>query len=137
MKYFWIDLKIESLHTEMKFMLLLTVLGCYASSQIVAASTCWTTNIESASSWVQSAPSYGSGNYSSMLANVQHLYYDTDYVYVYITSIPTYSIGPWTNPNTPSEQNTYYKFPRKACYNTETINATALGPISLGTVINN
>lgn len=120
----------------MKLLLLLAILGCYTSNGLVEAASCWTTGIENASYWIQSSGTYGYGNYSSLLANVQHLYYDSDYVYVYITSIPSYEIGPWTNnPNTPSEMNKYFKIPRIACYNTDTVNATSTGTMALGIVI--
>lgn len=56
------------------------------------------------SSWVR-CTGYGSGKGSSILANIQKIMYSSNYVYVYTSGVPSYSIGPWnSNPNSASDQ---------------------------------
>lgn len=43
--------------------------------------------------------------YSGYQANVLKIYYDTSKVYVSCNSIPSYTIGPWSNPNVAKPQN--------------------------------
>ena len=82
-------------------------------SVVLSISTFFTTNVAAQlspaiTSWIRNTT--GLTGYGSISANVQSVYYTTTDVYVYATSIPSYSIGPWTNnPNTPSNQNKKWK----------------------------
>jgi hypothetical protein len=60
-------------------------------------------------SWVR-CTGYGLGNGSAVLANVQKIMYSSDYVYVYASGVPGYSIGPWNaNPNSATDQKNVIK----------------------------
>ncbi len=69
--------------------------------------------------------------YKNYTADVYSVKYDSSYVYVSSNSIPSYSIGPWaSNPNTPTPQNSTYKFYRNPSYgNTKT--SMRLGAIGI------
>ncbi|MBK8550360.1 MAG: YHYH protein [Ignavibacteria bacterium] len=55
----------------------------------------------------------GATGYNGILADVQQVFYSSNFVYVKCTGIPSYSIGPWAmNPNTPSNQNWVFKIAR-------------------------
>lgn len=56
------------------------------------------------------AKSTGTG-YSGIKANITKIQYSSNYVYISAASIPGYSIGPWSNPNTPSDMQFIFKFP--------------------------
>ena len=60
-------------------------------------------------SWIKST-GYSSV-YTTCLTNVNAIYYSSTYVYVKAEGIPSYTIGPWANPNTPSGQSWIYQFP--------------------------
>lgn len=58
--------------------------------------------------WVQST---GTG-YGSYQANIKSIYYTSLYAFISANSIPSYSIGPWSNnPNVPTPQNWTIKLP--------------------------
>jgi hypothetical protein len=74
----------------------------------------------------------GATGYNGIIADVQRVQYSDNFVYVSCSDIPSYTIGPWPgNPNTPSNQNHLFKFPRHPQKNTGTLTATALGHIGL------
>ena len=99
-----------------------------------AAETAATTAISppTLSSWKLNR--VGLTGYNGITANVQQVRYSNDYVYVNSTSIPTYSIGPWTaNPNIPTNQNFLFKIPRNPVTQTGTHTPTPLGAIAFWT----
>lgn len=62
-------------------------------------------------SWKQNLT--GVTGYNGILADVQEVYYSTNFSYVKCTGIPSYTIGPWAmNPNTPTNQNWVFKIAR-------------------------
>jgi YHYH protein/Secretion system C-terminal sorting domain len=70
--------------------------------------------------------------YNGFTANVQSVYYTSTDVYVSATSIPAYTIGPWTaNPNTPNSQNFIAKFTRTP--SASGVTYTGLGAVGLWT----
>lgn len=72
----------------------------------------------------------GVTGYNGFSANVQSVYYTSTDVYVSATSIPAYTIGPWTaNPNTPNSQNYIAKFTRTPSVSGTTY--TGLGAVGL------
>ncbi|MBS4028479.1 MAG: YHYH protein [Ignavibacteriales bacterium] len=74
----------------------------------------------------------GAVGYNNIPADVQHVFYASDYVYVSSTNIPSYHIGPWNgNPNVASNQNFTFKITRTPTQNTGTKTATSLGHIGV------
>ena len=61
------------------------------------------------SSWIKST-GYSSV-YKSYLTNINAIYYSSSNVYIKAEGIPSYTIGPWANPNTPSGQGWIYIIP--------------------------
>lgn len=83
-------------------------------------------------SWIRNTT--GATGYNSLPCNVQSVYYTNTDVYVSSSSIPAYSIGPWTaNPNIPSNQNFVSRFTRNPSANTGTKTFTGLGSIGIWT----
>ncbi len=73
-------------------------------------------------------------SYPTLVYNVQSVYYNATYSYISSTSVPGYTIGPWTaNPNSPSNQNYKSKFPLTPAQNTGTKTYTGLGAVGLWT----
>jgi len=56
------------------------------------------------------AKSTGTG-YNGIKANITKIQYSTNYAYISASSIPGYTIGPWSNPNTPADMKYIFKFP--------------------------
>jgi YHYH protein/Secretion system C-terminal sorting domain len=54
----------------------------------------------------------GATGYAGITANVQSVYYTATDVYVSATGVPSYTIGPWNNPNVASQQTYRAKFTR-------------------------
>ena len=76
----------------------------------------------------------GQTGYSGILADVQQVLHSTNFVYVKSTNIPSYTIGPWPgNPNTPSNQNWTFKFPKTVTY---TATGTVVGLGQIGVLAN-
>ncbi|MBM4167534.1 MAG: YHYH protein [Ignavibacteria bacterium] len=74
----------------------------------------------------------GITGYNNIPADVQHVHYTSDYVYVASTNIPSYPIGPWNgNPNGATNQNFIFKISRHPVENTGTKTRTALGHIGV------
>ena len=74
----------------------------------------------------------GATGYNNIPADVQHVHYASDYVYVASTGIPLYPIGPWNgNPNGATNQNFIFKITRHPVENIGTKTATALGHIGV------
>ncbi len=69
--------------------------------------------------------------YSGLPANVQSVYYTSTDVYVSATGIPSYTIGPWNNPNVATQQTYKAKFTRTPTASGTTY--TGLGAIGLWT----
>jgi hypothetical protein len=65
----------------------------------------------------------GATGYAGIIANVQSVYYTSTDVYVSASGVPSYTIGPWSNPNVASQQTYKAKFTR---------NPTALGTTYTG-----
>ncbi len=86
--------------------LCVSALACSASAQtLTPVVTNWKLNLT------------GQTGYGGIAADVQQVLYSTSFVYVKSTNIPSYSIGPWPgNPNTPSNQNWTFKFPKTPTY---------------------
>ena len=61
--------------------------------------------------WMQTTGTRSPWGGVSYLTDVTGIWYTTSAVYVLAQGIPSYSIGPWANPNTPSGQNWVYSFP--------------------------
>ena len=81
-------------------------------------------------SWVLNTTSVT--GYGGILSNVQTVQYSGSQVYVSCSSVPSYSIGPWSsNPNVPSNQNLTHKFTRTPAQNTGSPVYTGLGQIGL------
>lgn len=66
-------------------------------------------------------------------ADVQEICYDNDYVWVFCTGLTT-EMGPWTNPNTPSNQNYHFQIPRNPTVPTTKTDAPYI--LSVGVLIN-
>ena len=60
-------------------------------------------------SWIKST-GYSSV-YKTYLTNIWKITYTSSYAIVYAQGIPSYTIGPWSNPNTPSGQGWIYMIP--------------------------
>ena len=74
----------------------------------------------------------GATGYAGILTNVQQVQYSANNVYVSVTCIPGYDIGPWLgNPNIPSNQNFVFKITRTPAQNTGTPTAVGLGHIGV------
>ena len=74
--------------------------------------------------------SNGSG-YKGIKADVTSISYDNYFVYISTNSIPSYSIGPWSNnPNDATAQNLVYKFNRSPSFSSVKSKMN-LGPIGL------
>jgi YHYH protein/Secretion system C-terminal sorting domain len=69
--------------------------------------------------------------YTGLPANVQSVYYTTTDVYVSASGIPSYTIGPWNNPNVATQQTYKAKFTRTPTPSGTTF--TGLGAIGLWT----
>ena len=76
--------------------------------------------------------STGAG-YGGYTADITKIAYGASYVFISCNSIPTYSIGPWSdNPNTPLPQGWSVKFPLTPSYSS-TKTETKMGLIGLWT----
>ena len=76
--------------------------------------------------WVNST---GTG-YGGYRADIKKIMYTSTDVYIFCNSIPSYTIGPWSNPNVPSAQNWILKFTLSpSAASTKT--ATGLGAIGV------
>jgi hypothetical protein len=81
-------------------------------------------------SWVQNTS--GIVGYNNIPADVQQVFYSTNFVYVKATGIPSYTIGPWAmNPNIPVNQNWTFKITRAPVPNTGTLTAVGGGQIGV------
>jgi hypothetical protein len=79
-------------------------------------------------SWIKSS---GNG-YNSIVADVKKIQYSTNYVYVSANSVPSYSIGPWSNnPNVPKAQDKTYKIPRNPVQKSGTKTKVGLGTVGI------
>lgn len=88
------------------------------------------------SAWLRNTT--GATGYNSIIANVQSVYYTTTDVYVSASGVPSYTIGPWNNPNVAKQQSYIAKFTRTPTASGTTY--TGLGAIGLwkdGTAIYN
>jgi hypothetical protein len=63
------------------------------------------------SAWKQSTGTTQTFSNVAYKTDVLSISYSNTYVYVKANGIPSYSIGPWLNPNTPSGQNWIFQFP--------------------------
>lgn len=82
-------------------------------------------------SWIKSS---GISSTYKTYTNVNKIQYSSQYVYVSSSSIPYYSqgFGPWpNNPNTPSNQNFTFQFPRVPVPNVGNKTAVSLGNIGI------
>ncbi len=94
------------------------------------------TNAQTANitSWIRNTTSAVNPSYPSLECNVQSVYFTTTDVYVSSSSVPGYTIGPWTaNPNTPADKNFISKFTRNPIVNNGTKTNTGLGSIGIWT----
>ncbi len=83
-------------------------------------------------SWIRNTT--GATGYNSLPCNVQSVYYTSTDAYVSSSSVPAYTIGPWTaNPNTPSNQGFVSKFTRNPVVNSGTKTNTGLGSVGIWT----
>ena len=74
----------------------------------------------------------GLTGFNGLPADVQRIRYSTDNAYVNASGVPTYTIGPWPqNPNTVTNQNKLFRFPRNPVVNAGTKTATPLGAIGV------
>ncbi len=64
-------------------------------------------------------------------ADVFEIEYSSKYVYIACNSLPSYTIGPWNNPNKASAQHFNFKFPRVPIANTGTKTTVGLGTIAV------
>jgi hypothetical protein len=102
------------------------------SLMLLAAVTCLLSQPELVH-WKQNTS--GAVGYNNIPADVQQVFYSTNFVYVKATGIPSYTIGPWAmNPNIPVNQNWSFKIPRFPVQNTGTL--TAIGNGQIGVFIN-
>ncbi len=88
------------------------------------------------SAWLRNTT--GATGYNGLPANVQSVYYTSTDVYVSASGIPSYTIGPWNNPNVATQQTYKAKFTRSPTPLGTTY--TGLGAIGLwvdGTAIYN
>ncbi|MCX6353147.1 MAG: YHYH protein [Bacteroidetes bacterium] len=68
-------------------------------------------------SWIQNKK--GETGYGNIPSNVQKVQYSDSFVYVSVTCVPSYKIGPWTgNPNVAKNQNLVFKMKRYPTQNT-------------------
>ena len=81
-------------------------------------------------SWKRNAT--GVVGYNNIPADVQHVHYTSEYVYISSTNIPLYNIGPWPgNPNSATNQNFVFRITRTPTENTGTKTITPLGHIGV------
>ena len=74
----------------------------------------------------------GLTGYNGLPADIQRIRYSTDNAYVNASGIPYYTIGPWPgNPNTVTNQDKLFRFPRNPVVNAGTKTATSLGAIGV------
>lgn len=74
----------------------------------------------------------GNNGYKSYKSDVTKIQYSTDSVYVSANSIPSYSIGPWSNnPNDASPQSFTFQIPRNPTQNIGTKTTVPLGNIGV------
>jgi hypothetical protein len=74
----------------------------------------------------------GATGYNNIPSNVQQVQYGASNVYVSVTCIPSYTIGPWPgNPNTPVNQNFVFQITRSPQQNTGTPTVAGLGHIGV------
>jgi len=77
----------------------------------------------------------GAVGYNNITADVQQVFYSTNFVYVKASGIPSYTIGPWAmNPNIPTNQSWSFKIPRFPAANSGTL--TAAGNGQIGVLVN-
>tara|TARA_B110000211_G_C14086121_1_gene556782 strand:- start:3604 stop:4881 length:1278 start_codon:yes stop_codon:yes gene_type:complete len=72
--------------------------------------------------------------YGSIDADIQSIDYTATDVYVTTEGVPSYDVGPWSNPNVPEAQGRVWKITLNPAENTGNAKATSLG--SLGAFIN-
>lgn len=76
----------------------------------------------------------GSTGYNGIETNVLEVQYSNSYVYVSTNSVPSYSIGPWSNnPNDATSQGFTFKIPRNPIQNTGALTETPLGHTGIWT----
>ena len=117
----------------MRKLTFITLLGCILSNaQTNPAITGWLRNTTGIT-----GRHYVSGNPTpindAVLANVQTVQYDANWVYVSATGIPAYITGPFQdgNPSLATAQNKIFKFPLNPTQNTGTPTATTGGNIGV------
>lgn len=82
------------------------------------------------SSWKQNTT--GAVGYNNLPADVQQVFYSTNYVYVKASGIPSYTIGPWAmNPNVPTNQSWVFKIARFPVANSGTLTTVGGGQIGV------
>ena len=82
------------------------------------------------SSWRQNTT--GAVGYNNLPADVQQVFYSTNYVYVKASGIPSYTIGPWAmNPNVPTNQSWVFKIARFPVANNGTLTTVGGGQIGV------
>lgn len=82
------------------------------------------------SSWKQNTT--GAVGYNNLPADVQQVFYSTNYVYVKASGIPSYTIGPWAmNPNVPANQSWVFKIARFPVANNGTLTTVGGGQIGM------
>jgi hypothetical protein len=82
------------------------------------------------STWRQNTS--GAVGYNNLPADVQQVFYSTNYVYVKASGIPSYTIGPWAmNPNVPTNQSWVFKIARFPVANNGTLTTVGGGQIGV------
>ena len=61
--------------------------------------------------WTQTTGKTQTFNNVAYKTDVLGIYYSSSYAYITANGIPSYTIGPWNNPNTPSGQSWVFQFP--------------------------
>lgn len=108
---------------------LASVLCPSLSAQLGPEVTSWRTNLNGAKG--SSTDQRIRNAVSNVLADVQRVQYNANYVYVSCTTVPSYDIGPFQrNPNLPGNTNSVFRVTRRPSRATSRTN-TGLGPIGV------
>ena len=103
--------------------------------------TALTTSDPILTSWKKANGSTLTLNSVAYKSDITGIYYSSSYVYIKSEGIPSYSIGPWSNPNTPKGQSYTFQIPASpsAAVNKQDISTTlgSIGVWSHGMVIYN
>ncbi len=119
---------------KLLFTISLTVAAIVSHAQLSPVITSWLQDTVNQGTYYTSGNSTAISN--NITVNCQKVEYDTNFVYITATGVPSYPTGPFLdgNPSTASNQNRILEIPLKPQVNTGT--ATATTPGNIGVFVN-